>query len=84
MIFTVKEERERYVKRILDLGTKLTEKEIGLLLDEKDVINQVGEYGEAWRVEEEEDGKCKLIKFKWNYEEDCTPTEWELDLELEF
>ena len=35
MIFTVKEERERYVKRILDLGTNLTEKEIGLLLDEK-------------------------------------------------
>lgn len=83
MIFTVKEERERYVKRILDLGTNLTEKEIGLLLDEKDVINQVGEYGEAWRIEEG-DGKCKLIKFKWNYEEDCTPTDWELDLELEF
>ena len=83
MIFTVKEERSRYIKRILDLDTGLTEKEIGLLLDEKDVINQIGRYGEAWRVEEE-DGKCKLIRFKWYYEEDCTPTEWELDCELEF
>ena len=35
MIFTVKEERERYVKRILDLGTNLTEKEIGLHLMKK-------------------------------------------------
>ena len=74
MIFTVKEERERYVKRILDLGTNLTEKEVGLLLDEKDVINQVGEYGEAWRIEKV-DGKRKRIEFKWNYEEDCTPTD---------
>ena len=54
-----------------------------LALDEKDVINQVGEYGEAWRIEEE-DGKCKLIRFKWNYEEDCTPTDWKLESELEF